>query len=358
MKIRFVYIFLFLLLSCFTNPFRIQKPLEGEIHYTITKDNWKITLERFYKLNDPKKKKYPVILCHGLMANRTFYTINGMDSTAYLLMQDGYDVWAVDLRGRDKAGTPSFFFGEKKYNYSIDDYIQYDMEAIIDYVLSQTKSEKVNWIGHSMGGMIAYARIGSFQENRIANLVTIGSPFSFELPSLSLELWHRTSSCGLSVFPTIPVGTIAKINSYSCLDLTPRAGLLEILTYPENTDKEVLKGAQRYMMTNIAKPEALQLRAAIENKEFYSYDGKINYTENLKNIQLPVLIILGRRDHLGGGYTIRQIYDKIPSKDKTLLIIEKMQGSADDYGHADLLIGKHSKQDVIIPIINWLNERN
>lgn len=335
-------------------------PAKGEIHHPTTRDGWKLTLEHFSDKDAQQKfkRKYPVILCHGLMANRTYYTINGESSFALQLAKAGYDVWVLDLRGREEAGPPSWFFGEKKYDYSIDDYIKYDVDAAIQYVLEKTKSDKVNWVGHSMGGMIAYARIGSYQESRIANLVTVGSPFSFELSTTSLRLWHKVGSCTTSVFPTVPMGSLAKFNSYMCVDLTPKPGLVEILLYPENTDKEVIKASQRYMITNIAKPEALQLKTALELGEFYSIDGKINYTENLKNIQIPTLIVLGRRDHLGFGYTIRLVYEKIQTKDKQLLIVERAQGASEDYGHGDLFMGKNAPKDVMEPIIQWMNERN
>lgn len=341
-------------MSCLITP----PKLRGEMHHPITKDGWKITIERFSPKESQLKRKYPVVLCHGLMANRFYFTINEEESLAYQLFNEGYDVWVVDLRGRDTAGLPSWFFGEKKYTYSIDDYIHYDMDTILEYVLKKTNSEKVNWIGHSMGGMIAYARLGSYKETRIANLVTVGSPFSFELPTTSLELWHKTGSCVITFLPVIPMGTISKINSYSCIDLTPKPGLLEILLYPDNTDDKIIRSSQRYMITNIAKSEALQLKTGIETGDFYSLDGKINYTENLKNIQIPTLLVLGRRDHLGFGYTIRNVYERISTYDKKILIIEKIQGAEEDYGHADLLMGRNAKKDVIFPILQWLNERN
>ncbi len=354
-KATSIFILLMTTLSCVS-----IKPAKGELHHPITKDGWKITIEHFYDRESQQKykRKYPIILCHGLMANRTFYTINGENSLAIQLAKNGYDVWVLDLRGRKEAGSPSWFFGDKKYNYSVDDYILYDMDSAIEYVLNQTGAEKVNWIGHSMGGMVAYARIGSYEEKRIANLVTVGSPFNFQLPNTSLQLWHKAGSCTTSILPVVPMGTIANFNSYMCIDLTPKPGLLEILLYPENTDPEIIKASQRYMITNIAKPEALQLKTALELGDFYSIDGKINYTKNLNKIDIPTLIILGRRDHLGPGYTIRSIYENISSKDKKLLIIEKSQGSSEDYGHGDLLIGKNVLKDVIIPIIDWLNKRN
>jgi hypothetical protein len=64
-----------------------------------------------------------------------------------------------------------------------------------------------------MGGMIAYARIGSYQESRIANLVTVGSPFSFELSTTSLRLWHKVGSCTTSVFPTVPIGSLENLTT-------------------------------------------------------------------------------------------------------------------------------------------------
>ncbi|GIX43018.1 MAG: alpha/beta hydrolase [Leptospiraceae bacterium] len=355
-KIYMMIFFIFLTtMSCISIT-----PAKGDLHHPVTKDGWKITLEHFFdkEAQQKFKRKYPVILCHGLMANRTYYTINGENSFAVQLAKAGYDVWVLDLRGREAAGSPSWFFGEKKYNYSIDDYIKYDVDAAIQYVLEKTNAEKVNWVGHSMGGMIAYARIGSFNETRIANLITVGSPFSFELSTSSLRLWHKVGSCNTAILPAVPMGTIARFNSYMCIDLTPRTGLLEILLYPENTDKDIIKASQRYMITNIAAPVALQLKTALELGDFYSLDGKINYTENLKNIKIPTLMVLGRRDHLGFGYTIRLVYENISSNDKQLLIIERAQGASEDYGHGDLFLGKNALNDVMKPLIEWLNKRN
>lgn len=94
-----------------------------------------------------------------------------------LLQKQGFDIYLLELRGRNLAGAPGLWFGEHIYDYTFDDYVREDMDAAIADVLELSKADKVNWMGHSIGGMVAYARLGSYDEDRIANLVTFGSPF-------------------------------------------------------------------------------------------------------------------------------------------------------------------------------------
>lgn len=49
--------------------------LQGEIHHPKTSDDWDLTLEHFLPALGTTSKKYPVILCHGWMSNRTYLKI-------------------------------------------------------------------------------------------------------------------------------------------------------------------------------------------------------------------------------------------------------------------------------------------
>jgi pimeloyl-ACP methyl ester carboxylesterase len=187
--------------------------LQGEIHHPKTSDNWDLTLEHHSPRKNTVAKKYPVIICHGLVGNRNYFKIKEEESIVYRLISNGYDVWLLDLRGRKDAGTPSLFFGDKKYDYSFDDYAIKDVDAAISYVLDKTKAEKVNWIGHSMGGMVVYTRLGTFKENRIANLVTLGSPFSFPNTTKYLKAMSSNFTFLLRVLPVIPSANLAHMES-------------------------------------------------------------------------------------------------------------------------------------------------
>ncbi len=331
--------------------------LKGEIHNPTTVDNWKLTIEHFPPESGKPEKKYPVIICHGLIGNRYNFTINENDSFVAQLQQEGYDVWILDLRGRRDAGVPSLFFGEHTYDFSFDDYASKDVDTAISYVLEKTKKDKVNWIGHSMGGMVVYARLGSMNENRIANLITLGSPFSFFQPTKNIKFMHSFNWL-LPGLPVVPASTIARIEANTKLPLVPRKLFLNLFYYKSNIDSEIELKLKRHGTNNEAPNVFKQFSGAMETGVVQSLDKSVNYTANLKNITIPTLLISGKRDHLGSPYIVRYVYDSISSKDKTFMSIGKSEGNTEDYGHVDLIIGREMKKDIIKPFINWLEERN
>ena len=135
----------------------------------------------------PDPAKLPVILCHGLGLNATFWTITD-DHLPLQLNARGYDVYVFDIRGsgenarpgrhdrinRRLRQTPFRERGERSWN--VDDLMRYDVPAILDYVQRETGHDRVNWVGHSMGGMLMFAflELDSHPE-RIANFVGMGS---------------------------------------------------------------------------------------------------------------------------------------------------------------------------------------
>src|SRR4051812_37744323 len=65
--------------------------------FATTADGWKLGIRRF----DPARAdpgKLPVVLCHGLGLNGTFWTITGNHLPNQLAAR-GYKVYVVDMRG-------------------------------------------------------------------------------------------------------------------------------------------------------------------------------------------------------------------------------------------------------------------
>lgn len=81
-----------------------------------------------------------------------------MPTLAYILYDQGYDVWLPNARGNDystghtkynRNGTPR---ERKRYwDFSWHEIGKFDLAASIDYVLKNTSFSKVHYIGHSQG---------------------------------------------------------------------------------------------------------------------------------------------------------------------------------------------------------------
>jgi polyhydroxyalkanoate synthase len=334
--------------ACASHPIH----LKGEISHPKTADGWPLTLEHLPPEPGAPRRTDPVILCHGFLANRTYFKLNEERSLAAMLRAAGYDVWLLDLRGREAAGAPSYYFGERTYSYAIDDFIKNDIDTAITHVLKKTGAQHVSWIGHSMGGMIAYARIGSFGEERIARLVTIGSPGVLPLAGRTLMQMYSMSG-GLAVLAVVPVAPFAQIKAETGLPFTPQ-GLIDMLWYPPNVEPQIEEQVLRHTATNLSKGEARQFLRAFEDGEFVSKDGATDYSRNLKNVRVPVLLVAGRRDNLGDPSSIRAAYERVGSEDKTLVMAERSRGFSEDYGHTDLLVGRRAHREIHPRIIAWL----
>ena len=147
------------------------------IHLVRTRDGCRIALYRYPA--SARRYETPVLLCHGLGANRFNFDLGPEVSLARYLQQEGFEVWSMDLRGR---GIPSRDPGatlRRGRTHVFDDYVSEDARAAIRHVLDETGASRVHWVGHSMGGLVLYAVLQGEEAESIASGVAIGSPGSF-----------------------------------------------------------------------------------------------------------------------------------------------------------------------------------
>ena len=71
----------------------------------------------------------------------------------------------------------------------------------------------------------------------------------------------------------------------------------------------------------------------------------------------PVLLVAGAVDNLAPPEVVRFSYDQVASPDKTYRMFGRVNGHKADYGHNDLILGKHSREEVFPLIAQWLTER-
>src|SRR5687768_14358087 len=76
-----------------------------ELHRVPTPDGASIALAR-YQPRETRRFVEPVILCHGLGANRYILDLDEKYSLARYLARQGFEAWVLELRGRGLAGPP------------------------------------------------------------------------------------------------------------------------------------------------------------------------------------------------------------------------------------------------------------
>lgn len=121
----------------------------AEVHHATTEDGYILELHRI-----PKPGAPVVLLMHGLLCSSAdWVSIGPGNGLAYLLADQGYDVWLGNARGnrysrKHRTLTPKMF---AFWQFSWHEIGFYDLPASIDYVLEKTGRSKLHYIGHSQG---------------------------------------------------------------------------------------------------------------------------------------------------------------------------------------------------------------
>nr|AWU67118.1 putative triacylglycerol lipase [Crangon crangon] len=134
--------------------------------------------DKEYPSNQQRKDPKVVFLQHGLMGSSDNWNTNTKeDSLAYLLSDDGYDVWMGNIRGNiySRKHKNLTYEDPQFWKFSYDEMAKYDLPAMLDYVLDKTGVEKLHYVGHSMGTTVFFALMSSQPEyqRRIASMVAL-----------------------------------------------------------------------------------------------------------------------------------------------------------------------------------------
>ncbi|MGV3620017.1 MAG: alpha/beta fold hydrolase [Archangium sp.] len=307
-----------------------------------TSDGW--TVVAWHRAAEKRQFSVPIVLCHGLANNHAFMEFRGEQNLAKYLAAQGFDCYSVDLRGAGGSLGPD----DLPTDASVDDHVRYDVPAIIEAVCKHSGSSRVAWVGHSLGGVVAVAAASStLPKDKLAALVTIGTPVFFRLPKSlrSMLRWAKWLS---------PSGQFAA--SWARL-IAPFAGRTPV---PKITDvtanlRNVSPLAQRYLMANVFAPiwrgVIEQLDEWLATDTFKSRDGKTDYRENIKTIEAPTLVIGGTVDLLSPPDVTRDYFNLLTAPVRQLEMFGKSYGHSSEYGHGDLVIGMNAHLEVY-PVIH------
>lgn len=132
-----------------------------------------------------KEKKQPIILQHGLLDDSwTFFAFKPKFCLPFILAELGYDVWIPNTRGNIFSSENidpnknSKKINSEYWNFSLDEISKFDFPANVDFVLNETKFDKLYYVGHSQGTMqyfMNYMLDSSFIKQRISKFIAVGT---------------------------------------------------------------------------------------------------------------------------------------------------------------------------------------
>eukprot|EP01123_Difflugia_compressa_P002764 TRINITY_DN13567_c0_g1_i1.p1 TRINITY_DN13567_c0_g1~~TRINITY_DN13567_c0_g1_i1.p1 ORF type:complete len:435 (-),score=77.58 TRINITY_DN13567_c0_g1_i1:3-1199(-) len=150
--------------------------LSIEKHFVTTEDGYILGVYRIPRgRNEPVDSTQPkkvVLLQHGLLDSSWTWVANfPTSSLGFILADNSYDVWFGNSRGNfySLAHTTYPVDSDQFWDFTWDEMAEYDLPAVILYILKTTGQQKLSYVGHSQGTIQAFA---CFSENKtIASLV-------------------------------------------------------------------------------------------------------------------------------------------------------------------------------------------
>lgn len=307
-------------------------------------DGTTLVVTRLARENIPAKP--PVVLLHGLGANRLSYHMDDEHSFADFISEE-YDVWLLDLRGHGKTGR-------ERWNWSVDDYIHHDVPAALDFIAEKSGVASMAAIGHSMGGIIFLSYLadcavrasgaGVRTPSRIHSLITIGSSLCYRGTGSQHEKLLKFRPVG-RFLPLLPLGWLKK-------QLSRLAGKienpLEAFYYNrENMNPEICRKLFADGFHAIPSKVLVQLATLFDEGGFKSWDGQITYAEGLRNTEARILAAFGDLDFQCPPMTAEFLRKFVPPT-------QFYESVFPTYGHFDLLLGEKTKTDVFPELLSWL----
>ncbi len=326
-----------------------QKSKEDETHYAITDDGWRLAIHRYR----PKGTKQPtsVILCHGLSSNHYTFDLPHGPSLAEWLSDRGWDVWVPDLRGSGNSDCIGLFKSDAPLDWSFEDHLELDMPVILSKVLNITSTDKVHWVGHSMGGMLIRAHMGKHGDKGIATAITLGSPVDFSKMVSKKIKWILSLKRILEFLPLFPLTIMAKI-------LTPVAHQTPRFVVDGHNPSNTLPVVSRSIIATASEMYTsnkiwLEFGRYIEQERWGPEDGG-QYVEDLLDTPVPTLVIAGSVDRLAPVDAVIPEGSALPKGNIRYKIMEKGDTIQEHYGHVDLVVGRRVTEEVYPVIEDWM----
>ncbi|KAL4739899.1 Alpha/Beta hydrolase protein [Aspergillus similis] len=120
------------------------------------------------------RRKYPVLLMHGLLQNSGAYCANDDDSLAFFLCKSGYDVWLGNNRcGLEPEHITMLESDPRMWSWTIQHIGAFDMTALISRVLYETGYEKLGLVCHSQGTAQTFVALAKDQRPELGERISV-----------------------------------------------------------------------------------------------------------------------------------------------------------------------------------------
>jgi alpha-beta hydrolase superfamily lysophospholipase len=317
--------------------------LAAERYSAETPDGWSLALHRVRA--SPRPPLGPVLLQHGLAACHRTFLFPGRSLAAWLA-DAGFDCWVSDLRGTG-ASRPR---GPVRWDWDIHDYLDQDLPSILETVLSESGSARLQWVGHSMGGVLLFLYGIRHGGDRLSSGVAVASALDYKVGRNGFQELVRYLGL-LEWLPKVPLATVYKLYApFAGRD----NGFERFGHYPGNVEREVARAYYASVYHDVSPGVLRSLATTFEDDGFRDREGKIRYALEARRFTVPVLGLAGDRDRQCDPEAVAMTIRAVGSSDKQVRTFGPDHGQKSHYGHFDLIVGRNAPEEVWPVLREWL----
>ncbi|XP_022758991.1 triacylglycerol lipase 2-like [Durio zibethinus] len=303
----------------------------------------------------------PVLLQHGLLMDGiTWLLLPPEQSLAFVLADNGFDVWLANSRGtKYSKGHTSLSPDDPAYwNWSWDELVAYDLPATFQYVHDQT-GQKLHYVGHSQDQMLNMLR-SAVLLCPIAYMGQMTSPLArnaadnFVAETLYWLGLHEFDPRGEAVVKLLKdicskagVDCTNLLTAFTGQNCCLNSSIVDIFLDHEpqpSATKNMIHLAQMIRKGTITMYD---YNDAVENMKHYGQSTPPAYNMTSIPNDLPLFLSYGGEDALADVNDVKLLLDSLKDHDGDKLVIQYR----DDYAHADYVMAGNAKQDVYDPLI-------
>lgn len=304
----------------------------------------KIALYRYVR-ETPAKFTTPIVISYALVNRHDMLDIQPDRSFVRNLLNLGFDIYIIDWGYPTKAD---------KY-VTLDDYVNWYLDDIIDFVRANNGVEKVNLMGICQGGTLSII-YSCLHGEKIQNLVTLVTPVDFSTNDGLLFRWSKNINFDrlVDTYGAIP-GEFLN-NGFAMLKPMMRVSkYMNVLDIMQDKEK----------MLNFLRMEKWINDSPNQAGECFRQFMKDLYQENklikgelviggkkvdLKNLKAPLMNIYAAEDHLVPPAATIPLNEHVGSKDNELY---KFPG-----GHIGVFVGGRSQKELAPAVAKFLGSRD
>jgi polyhydroxyalkanoate synthase len=311
--------------------------------YDILEEEGPFRLRHYSPLAE-EKYRTPMLICYAFINRPYVLDMRPEISVVQKYLKAGFDVYMIDW-GRPTVADQYL---------DLDDYVGF-LDKSVEQIEGRKGVEQVSLHGYCLGGTISVVYT-ALRHRNIKNLIVQAAPINFHTNNI-IALWARKLNPD-KIVATYHMGTGELLNlGFLLIDpiqliagkytgllnlIESRKGISEFLqmdhwifdspNIPGETFRQFIK--QWYHENLVIKGEFVALGEEV----------------NLRDIEVPVLVLAAKFDHIVPPESQKAILELVSSKDKEVYEIDK--------GHIGMTTSRDSHKEFWPKAIKWIQQRS